>query len=144
MILKTRSHDDGSVSLEAAILAPALLVLVGVLILAARVSLAHQTVDAAAVHAARAASVSRTPSEADNMARASALTYLNNEGLRCESLDITHTTSGVTKAAGQSSTVSTTITCHVPTADLLIPGLSGTRTITASASSVVDTFREPR
>jgi hypothetical protein len=40
--------------------------------------------------------------------------------------------------------VTATVTCKVEVADLAIPGLPGTRTITATASSPVDAYRERR
>ena len=66
-------HDErGSVSLELAILAPALLLLLGVLVLAGRVETSSAAVEQAARAAARDASLARTPDAARSTATASA------------------------------------------------------------------------
>ena len=59
-----RDQERGSASLEAAIGVPAFLLLIGLILLAGRVSLMRQAVQAVAADAARAASISRTAGEA--------------------------------------------------------------------------------
>lgn len=134
--------ERGSMSVELAILAPAFIMIVGLLILAGRVSLAHQNMEEAASQAARAASISRTSQEASNAAQAAAQTYLLNTSMHCQSVDVANSTQGADKAAGVAATVTSTVSCVIQTSDLYLPGLSGTRTVTATASSVVDTYRE--
>ena len=60
-----RDQERGSASLEAAIGVPAFLLLIGLILLAGRVSLMRQAVQAVAADAARAASISRTAGEAE-------------------------------------------------------------------------------
>ena len=48
------------------------------------------------------------------------------------------------EAGEHTAQVTATVTCKVDVADLAIPGLPGTRTITATASSPVDAYRERR
>jgi len=43
---------------------------------------------------------------------------------------------------GTPATVTATVRCVVNLADLAVPGVPGARTVTATASSPVDTFRE--
>lgn len=134
--------ERGSMSVELAILAPAFIMIVGLLVLAGRVSLAHQNMEEAASQAARAASISRTSQEASNAAQAAAQTYLLNTSMHCQSVDVANSTQGADKAAGVAATVTSTVSCVIQTSDLYLPGLSGTRVVTAQASSVVDTYRE--
>ena len=134
--------ERGSISLETAILTPVFLMLIGILVLAGRVALAHQNMEEAATQAARAASISRTSQEASSAAQAAAPTYLLNTSMHCQSISVTSATQGADKAAGVAATVTSTVSCVIETSDLYLPGLTGTRVVTAQASSVVDTYRE--
>lgn len=140
--MRALSNERGSMSVELAILAPAFLLLVGALMLAGRVALAHQDIQEAASQAARAASISRTVDEASNASQAAAQTYLANTAMHCQSVSVSNTTSSVSKAAGTPSSVTSSVSCVIQTSDLYLPGMSGTRTVSATATSVVDTYRE--
>ena len=56
---RVRGSDRGSATIEMAVLAPALLALLGLVILAGRISAAGSAVEQAAASAARAASIAR-------------------------------------------------------------------------------------
>lgn len=75
--------DTGSATLEIAILAPGLLLLLGLLIGVGRTQHAHQAVESAARDAARQASISRSPGTATRTATGIAEAALAREGLRC-------------------------------------------------------------
>lgn len=134
--------DGGSVSLELVILGPGLLLFIAVVIFGGRVALAGQSVDQAASEAARTASIARTGAEADSTAGASAQAVLAQQGLQCQTLTVSVDTSGFARPAGTPATVTTTVSCVVNLADLSIPGIPGSRTVTASASSPIDTYRQ--
>ena len=55
---------------------------------------------------------------------------------------VTVDTAGFAAPVGTPATVTATVRCVVNLADLAVPGVPGTRTVTATASSPVDTFRE--
>lgn len=138
-------HDleRGSLSIELAILAPAILAMLVLIIAAGRVGGAHSSVESAANNAARAASISRTTGAAHDAALTAARTTLDGKGMSCPTPGITIDTSGVTSPAGQMGLVTVSVTCTVPLSDLAgVPGLGGSRTITAQATSVVDTYRQ--
>lgn len=139
------SRDErGSVAIEAAIGAPAFGLFVAMIILGGRVELAKQSVDAAAYEAARAASIERTQSEAIAAGRSSAASSLNDQDVNCTSTNITVNAAAFDAPIGNTGQVNVTVTCTVNLSDLSIPGLPGTRTITATASSPVDVYRERR
>lgn len=131
--------DGGSVSLELAILAPALLLLLGVLVLVGRVETSSASVEQAARAAARDASIARTP----DAARVSAVEAAQRElaGSRCASSDVTVDTAGFTAPVGTDAAIRVQVTCIVSVADLAIPGLPGTHTITGAATSPLDRYR---
>jgi Flp pilus assembly protein TadG len=137
-----RPRERGSMTLELAVLAPALLLLVGLLIVGGRVAIATGSVEAAARDAARTASIARTPTQARTHAMATATTTLAAQALQCSTTTVDVTTAAFAVAVGQPAQVGATVTCQVALADLALPGLPGTRTVTGSATSPLDTYRE--
>ena len=136
----TRAGERGSTSLELAVLAPALLLLLSLIIIAGRIAVARQGVETAADAAARAASIARTPTSAADDAQAAAAATLANSGLNCATVSVEIDTSGFAVAVGLPATVSATVTCTVDTGGLSVPGLSG-QTLTRTATSPIDTYR---
>lgn len=133
--------ERGGLTIELAILAPALLALIGLIILAGRTAGAHTNVDAAANNAARAASISRTAGEAHSNAMAAAQTTLDDRGMACPAPGVTVDTTGVSSPAGQMGIVHVQVTCTVQLGDLVGLPFGGSRTVTADATSVVDSYR---
>ena len=136
--------ERGSAALEAAIGLPAFMLFVALIILAGRVAIATQAVDSAATAAARTASIARTAGDANATARTAAASSLTEQSLRCASTTVTLDTTGLRAPVGTPATVTATVRCVVKLTDLALPGVSGTKTVTATATSPVDTFRERR
>ena len=134
--------ERGSAALEAAIGLPAFLLFVGLIIFAGRVAIATQAVDSAATQAARTASIARTATDAGATARSTATSSLTSQRVNCVSTTVTVDTAGFAAPVGTPATVTATVRCVVNLADLAVPGVPGTRTVTATASSPVDTYRE--
>ncbi len=139
--LRRRPDDRGSAAIEAAILAPPLLVLIGLAIVGGRIQVAGGAIEGAAHDAARAASISRTAGQAQASAYAAAGATLGQQGLHCASLTVQVDTAGFAVPVGQPATVAVTITCVVDFSDLVADGLPGSKTLNASFVSVLDTFR---
>lgn len=133
--------DAGSITLELAILAPALLLLLGLLIFAGRVGVARSAVDHSAAVAARDASMARTADGARNAANEAMLRELGSQDIDCTSASVEVDTTGFAAPLGQPALVQVTVTCAVSLADLAIPGLPGERVITASFVSPLDAHR---
>ena len=134
--------ERGSTTLELVVWAPGLLLLLGLLTVAGRVNSANAAVEQAAVDAARTASSARTAAAAAGLAQAGAGRTLAAQGLQCTTTTVALDTSGFATPPGQSATVTATVTCPVRLSDLSIPGLPGTRTVSHTATSSLDTFRE--
>lgn len=134
--------ERGSTTLELVVWAPGLLLLIGLLTVAGRVNSANAAVEQAAVDAARTASSARTAAAAAGLAQAGADRTLAAQGLQCTTTTVALDTSGFATPPGQSATVTATVTCPVRLSDLSIPGLPGTRTVSHTATSSLDTFRE--
>lgn len=131
--------DRGSITVELAILTPALILLLGALVLAGRVQTSASAVEQAARSAARDASLARTPNAARTAAQTAAARELATTS--CAATTVTIDTAGFSARVGQDGTVTATVTCTVSMADLAIPGLPGVRTITAHATSPLDRYR---
>ena len=129
--------DRGSVSTEMVIVTPIALALLCLVALVGRTSSARDTVNSAARDAARSASFERNANAAEAAANQSATDSLNARGFRCVGQ---HVTADV-GSYGPGGQVSVTVTCEVKLSDLGLLGLSGTKSVTATAVEVVDTYR---
>jgi Flp pilus assembly protein TadG len=138
---RLRDADPGSATIELAILAPALLALLGLVIVAGRISAAGSAVDQAAAAAARAASIARDARAAHAGAERSARDSLRDQGVTCQPLTSSVDTRGFAVAVGSPSSVTVSVRCAVPLAALAVPGMPGSRTVTATMTSPIDRFR---
>ncbi len=132
-----RSGEAGSVAVEVAVIAPALVALLLLVVFAGRVSQADGDVRRAASVAARAASLRQEPAGAEDAAREAAAANLRTSGIGCASLDTAIDTSRFT-AGG---TVAVTLRCTASMADVSLLGVPGSRTFTARSVQVVDRYR---
>jgi len=133
--------DDGNAALELVVLAPVLLALLALVIAAGRTSVAQGSVDAAARDAARQASIALTPTAAQGAGLSSARVALHADGLDCNPVVVIDTSQFVTVPAGRPASVSATVSCTVPLSDLALPGLPGSKTLTARFVSPLDIYR---
>ena len=136
--------DQGSLTLELAILGPALLLLLGLVIAAGRIAVSGGAIEAAARDAARQASISRGPDAATAGARAAALDTLAEQDLRCVTMTVRVDTAAFTAPVGAPAQVTARVSCVVALTDLAVPGLPGTKTLRASFASPLDSYRERR
>jgi Flp pilus assembly protein TadG len=134
-------RDAGHAALELVVLAPVILILLGLVIAAGRTSIAQGAVDAAARDAARQASIALTPGTAKATALASARAALSRDGLDCQPV-VTVDTAQFGLPVGTPASVTATVRCRVPLSDLVVPGLPGSRMLSYTFSSPLDPFRE--
>jgi Flp pilus assembly protein TadG len=133
--------DAGNAALELVVLAPVLLFVLGLVIAAGRTSMAQGAVAAAARDAARQASISLTPAAAQAAALSSASAALSQDDLKCTPV-VNVDTSQFSIPVGEPATVTATVTCNVRLSGLLVPGLPGSQTLTATFTSPLDPYRE--
>ena len=137
----TRTRTErGAASVELAVIAPALLLLVALMAFGGRVATADIAVGRVAATAARDASLQRTPTAARAAATTTARSLLGAQGLHCSTATVVVDTTGFTVPAGP-GTVSVRLRCVVSVADLGFTALPGSRTVAAAATSPVDPFR---
>ncbi|MBM6544565.1 pilus assembly protein [Janibacter sp. YIM B02568] len=138
--MRRLTNDDGSATLELAILAPALLLALSVVIMGGRIMVASNAAESVGGSAARAASLARTPGEATIAAQRVAATDLANQGLTCTEGGPSVSTD-TSNWSGRPASVTVRVTCDVALSDIGMPGLPGSRTISATATSPVDVWR---
>ncbi|MFF4344764.1 TadE family protein [Kitasatospora sp. NPDC001540] len=134
--------EDGSASIEAAIVVPVLILFLCLAWAAGRIALTGQVVDSAAEDAARAASISRTPGAASAAAYQAASQDMANSAtaLHCSpAVSITHMS--IPTRAGQSGYVTVKVSCTVSFSDLFGLGL-GSKTLTSTFTSYADTYTQ--
>jgi Flp pilus assembly protein TadG len=124
------------VATEVALVAPALLALLMLVIVAARVTHAQTDVQSAATAAARAASLRSTPAAATDAARDTATANLDDAGITCRSFEVETATSDLRPGG----TVSVTVQCIAEFSDIALLAVPGSRAFTAQATEVVDTY----
>ncbi|MEU8868625.1 TadE/TadG family type IV pilus assembly protein [Streptomyces umbrinus] len=134
--------DEGSAAIEAAIILPSLVMFLCLAIAGGRLVTSGSKIDAAAEDAAREASIHRTAEAAQGAAHAAAADSLNDQGISCASTSVNINTGGLSVPVGQVGTVSVSVHCTVNLSDLLLPGVPGSRTLTSTATSVVDQYRQ--
>ena len=140
--LPGRERERGSAVIEAVIGVPAFMLFVGLIVFAGRVAIANQAVGSAATEAARAASIARTQGQATDSAETAATSALGNQLVNCRRTTVSVDTSGFASPVGTPASVRATVTCVVNLSDLSVPGVPGTRTVTATMTSPLDTYRE--
>ncbi|MDT0484502.1 MULTISPECIES: TadE/TadG family type IV pilus assembly protein [Streptomyces] len=134
--------DEGSAAIEAAIILPALIMFLCMAIAGGRIVTSGAKIDAAAEDAAREASIHRTAGAALGAAQAAAAESLTDQGIKCANTSVNINTGGLNVPVGQVGTVTATVTCTVKLSDLLLPGVPGAKTLTSTATSVVDQYRQ--
>lgn len=129
--------NRGSATIEITLAAPVLVGFLLFVVLCGRLVSVQLDVDAAAHAAARAASLSRTVPAARTQARTMATQTLGERHVSCLHPAINIDTDNLTPGG----TVTVTIACTVPMADLVGLGVPGSRNVSATAVSPIDVWR---
>ncbi|MGZ6583127.1 MAG: TadE/TadG family type IV pilus assembly protein [Solirubrobacteraceae bacterium] len=141
-MIRTRVEERGSAAIEAAIGAPAFALFVGLIIAGGRVATTHESLESAAADAARAASIARSPADAQRDANAAATASIQNQDIHCRDIEVQLDTTDFAKRPGQPGSVTVRISCRLDLADLSVPGVPGTKVLNATMSSPIDTWRQ--
>ena len=132
-----RTDERGSIAVEVAVIAPALLFLMLLVVFAGKVAEADGNVERAASDAARAASLRQDPADATADAQTTAAANLAAAGVPCRTL----TTIVDTDDFRPGGIVTVTVRCEASMVDVTLLGVPGRLTFTATAVEVVDRFR---
>ena len=138
----TMRDERGSAAVEAVIGVPAFALFVGLIIFGGRTAMTHEAVESAAADGARTASIARTASEARVEAESAIRASLANQDIACLDVSVTVDASDFDVPVGTAGAVEVTVVCHLDLSDLSVPGVPGSRAITATVTSPLDTWRE--
>jgi len=131
--------ERGSSAVEAAIIAPALIMLILLVVLAGRVTSAKMRVEEAARDAARAASLASDSSAASAAASSTAQASLSSAGITCQSFSVTSFSWDFSPGVGGKASV--TVQCTTPLSDLAPLPVPGSKTLSGSFQVPIDPFR---
>ena len=132
-----RHGETGAVSTELAVLTPVLIGFMLFAVYAGRVTQAEGDVANAAQEAARAASLTGNPTDAETAAGETAAANIAHGGVACRRLEVTVDTTDF-NAGGR---VAVTVDCEASFADIALLAVPGSRTFTSTAVEVIDTYR---
>lgn len=133
----THRNDRGSVAVETAVVAPALVALLLLVVFAGRVSQADGDVRRAASEASRAASLRQHAEDAQTTAQEVAASNLSASGVACATLETEVDTTNFVPGG----TVAVTVRCTASMRDVSLLAVPGSRTFTASSVEVIDRYR---
>ena len=133
----SQRSDAGSITVEMVLLAPVMFAVFCFVIGLGRLDEAHGQLVGAARDAARAASTARSPADADTAATRAAQLDLGTGGFTCHHVNV-HVDTATFVPGG---VVSVSVSCTTDLADVTVSGLPGAKTLTASASAPLDTYR---
>jgi Flp pilus assembly protein TadG len=131
------SGDAGSSTAELALAIPVLMGILLFLVLCGPLVSAQMDLDAAAGAAARSGSIARSETTARAEAERITRQILAARGVTCRNATVSVTANGLRPGGA----VTVTVSCTVPLSDLLLLGVPGSRTVSASATSPVDQWR---
>ena len=132
-----RAPERGSVAVEVAVLAPALVALMLLVVFAGRVSEAEGEVRRAASQGARAASLHQNPAGAVDAATSAVNGNLADSGFVCGELFVEVETDRLQPGGA----VAVVVRCTADMSDVALLGVPGSRTFVARAVEVVDRYR---
>jgi len=133
-----------SPAIELVVLAPALMILLGLLVTGARIWFVRSALSEAAYSGARAASIERSADRARSAGESALVDRLRTDGVDCRHRTITLDVGGFATPVGQPAAVSGTVRCQVSFGDVLLPGFPGSVWLTGRSSAAIDTYRERR
>lgn len=135
--MTTLRDDRGSVAVETAVVAPALVALLLLVVFAGRVAQSEGDVRRAASEAARAASLTQSPEAAVEAAEQAVAANLRSSGIGCSTL----ATDVDTDDFRPGGTVTVNVRCIASMADVSLLGVPGERTFAARSVEVIDRYR---
>lgn len=137
-----RGERGFSASVETAILVPALVLIIALVVGTGRLALARLSVHQWADSASRTATLARDAGSAQSRARAVVASDAAGSATQCRGgWHLSVDTSAFALPVGQPGAVRVTVRCAVPLADLLLPGVPGSITVEGHASSTLDRYR---
>jgi Flp pilus assembly protein TadG len=133
------TREEGAfAALELAILLPFVIVMLLLVVAFGRVERGRELVDQASAAAARAASLSTSPGQAQTAANTAASRTLTSGGLSCAGMHVTVDTASFHPGGN----VTARLSCTADLAGLTLSGVPGHVTLTSTATSPLEPYRQ--
>lgn len=140
---RIKKSEKGGASLETVLIAPIFVMFLALLLAGASLAIGKQSVSTATNAAARAASLASSPKQASIQAESAFNASLQGSGRKCTHSKVAVDTSAFSRKIGQTAQLKVTVTCTITYAQLTkIPGLNYSKTITETATSPLDAYKE--
>lgn len=136
-----RAERGQAPAIEAAVIIPGLVLLIGLVVVLAQVSLARQELRAVAGSAARAAALERSPAAGERSAREILEAGLHGDRLACRRYSSRIDVGGLGAPLGTEAEVRVSLRCDVSLGDVTLPFVPGTVEVVAEGFSPVDRYR---
>ena len=136
---RTRRGQQGTAAIELVLLAPVLMVILLFVVGLGRMAHARQQIESVAADAARAASLTRSSTQAKTAAHQAAQASLDQAGVSCTNLHV-EIDLGDYHPGGA---IRVEVSCHTHLADIALAGFPGSRTFTATSTVPIETYRAP-
>lgn len=129
--------ESGSATAELVVLAPVLVAFLLFLVGLGRMALSESQLTDAVRAAAQAGVVADSPAAAQAAAQAAAMDTLTSDNITCASPDVAVDVSDFVPGGH----LGVRLTCTVSLSDVALPGVPGSRTLSASLVAPVETYR---
>ncbi|MFK4298159.1 hypothetical protein ABH924_003320 [Arthrobacter sp. GAS37] len=139
---RNETGERGSETVGTVVIATFWVLLICGVIAAIRWTDTTSNVEQVAQAAARDASLQRDQISGIATANQSVQVWAAAQKLQCTSLRSIVDSSGFQSPLGSTGFVKVTVSCDVSFSDLFLPGMPGSRTVTKTASSAIDAYRE--
>jgi Flp pilus assembly protein TadG len=136
--LQGNDSDAGYSTAELVVITPVVIVLLLFVVGLGRYAYSKQLVQQASMAAARAAALTSSALQAADRAQAAGQASLGSAGLSCQVFDVV-TDAGDFQPGG---TVSVTVTCTANLSDLVLTGLPGHTTVSATSTVPLENYRQ--
>lgn len=132
-----RERQRGAAAVEAALIAPVLIIVLLFVVGLGRMGQTRQQVESAASDAARAASLERNTAYSATAANAAAEAALDDSGVVCTGVEVDVDVSDY-QPGGQGVV---TVSCTAQLSDVALTGLPGTKVYSATSTVPIETYR---
>jgi Flp pilus assembly protein TadG len=136
-----RDERGHAPAIEAAVIIPGLVLIIGLIVVLAQVSLAQQDLRAIASSAARAAALERSPAAGERNALEVVERGLAQHGVACASRSAAVDAAGLAAPLGTEAEVTVRLRCTVALSEVTLPLLPGSVALEVEADSPVDRYR---
>jgi Flp pilus assembly protein TadG len=139
---RLRGQRGMAAGLELAILVPAFMIMLGLIVAGGRIWFVRTAIVEASYSGARAASLERSAAEARTAGRQATIDQLAMKDVRCTDREIRLDVSGFDAPIGSQASVTNEVRCRISFGDVVLPGIGGSLRLAGWSRAAIDSYRE--